>query len=216
MIATAPFFVRDGITIYHARCEDVLPSIDPASVDLLLTDPPYGIDYTASDYWQGAKVEGDAERFDVGHLLPFPRLVLWGANHFCHDLPETNGWIVWDKRLQDSTDSGLKVPDAEMAWCNVTRRIRIYRQLWAGPMRGHESSFLHPTQKPVGLMRWIITQWTKPGDLILDPYMGSGPVAQACHELGRRYIGIELVEDYCNVAVSRLRQGTFDFGGDAA
>ena len=211
-----PYFDRDGITIYHADCRDVLPSIDPSSVDLLLTDPPYGIGYKGSSYWNGRTVEGDDQPFNPAAMLAYGRCVLFGANHFCHELPQSDGWILWDKRLQDSTDSGLKVPDAEMAWTNVTARQRIYRQLWAGPMRGHETTFLHPTQKPVGLMRWIIEQWTEPGDLVLDPYMGSGPVAQACHELGRRYIGIELVEDYCKVAVSRLAQQTLDLDGGAA
>jgi DNA modification methylase len=65
---------------------------------------------------------------------------------------------------------------------------------------------VHPTQKPVALMRWILTKWSKPGDLILDPYMGSGPVARACLDLGRRYIGVELEERYCEIAVSRLSQ----------
>jgi site-specific DNA-methyltransferase (adenine-specific) len=204
-----PYYDRDGITIWHARCEDILPSIAPATVDLLLTDPPYGIGYTSSPFWDGVRIEGDDVPFDPAHLLRFPRLVLWGANRFCHSLPESNGWILWDKRLQDSTGSGLKVPDAEMAWTNVTNRIRVYRQLWAGPMRGGgENQFLHPTQKPVAMMCWILEQWTKPGDLILDPYMGSGPVARAAHLLGRRYIGIECVEEYCRAAVNRLAQPT--------
>jgi len=182
--------------------------VDAADVGLLLTDPPYGIGYKGSDYWGGASVHGDDRPFDPSALLGYGRVVLWGANFYAHSLPQTAGWIIWDKRLQDSTDSGLKVPDAEMAWTNVTKRIRIYRQLWAGPMRAEERTFVHPTQKPVGLMRWIIKQWTEPGDLVLDPYMGSGPVAQAAEELGRRYIGIELVKEYCDAAVNRLAQPT--------
>ena len=210
-----PYYSDDLVTIFHADCRDVLPGVDPTDVDLLLTDPPYGIGYKASKFWDGRTVEGDDQPFDPAEMLTYGRCVLFGANHFCHDLPQSNGWIVWDKRLQDSTGSGLKVPDAEMAWTNVTKRLRIYRQLWAGPMRAEESTFVHPTQKPVGLMRWILSQWTEPGDLVLDPYMGSGPVAQACHELGRRYIGVELVQDYCRVALSRLKQQTLDFGGAA-
>ena len=202
-----PYYDRDGITIWHADCRDILPSIDPATVDLLLTDPPYGIDYASSPYWGGRAIEGDNAAFDPTLLLGYGRCVLWGANHYCHALPQSDGWIVWDKRLQDSTDSGLRVPDSEMAWTNVTKRQRVYRQLWAGPMRGGgENSFLHPTQKPVGLMAWILSQWSEPGDLILDPYMGSGPVARAAQLLGRRYIGIELVEDYCKAAINRLAQ----------
>jgi len=154
-------------------------------------------------YWQGAKVAGDEERFDVRHLLQYERLVLWGANHFCHDLPEGNGWIVWDKR--DQTSRNLPGSDAELAWTNVTDQVRLYRRVWM-PHTIRGERLMHPTQKPLDLMRWIVDDWTKPGDLVLDPYMGSGPVAQACYELGRRYIGIELVEEYCKVAVSRLTQ----------
>jgi DNA modification methylase len=80
--------------------------------------------------------------------------------------------------------------------------------MWTGAFRDSERNVkLHPTLKPVSLMRWIVDRWTQPGDLVLDPYMGSGPVAQACHDLGRRYIGVEIVEDYCRVAANRLAQG---------
>lgn len=71
---------------------------------------------------------------------------------------------------------------------------------------------LHPTQKPASLMRVILEEWSAPGELIYDPYMGSGPVAQACRELGRRYIGVEIVEEYCEIAVQRLAQGVLEFG----
>jgi site-specific DNA-methyltransferase (adenine-specific) len=65
---------------------------------------------------------------------------------------------------------------------------------------------VHPTQKPVALMRWILEKYSKPNDLILDPYVGSGPIAAACHQMGRRYIGIDIVETYCSIAVKRLQQ----------
>ena len=99
--------------------------------------------------------------------------------------------------------------DAEVAWSNVLTGARVFHHMWLGIYRDSKLSSrgFHPTQKPVALMRWILERWTKPGDLILDPYMGSGPIAQACHEMGRRYIGVEIVEDYCRIAVDRLRQG---------
>ena len=215
-----PYYADDLVTIYHARCEDVLPSIDPADVNLLLTDPPYGIDLD-TDYSKRNErsrtyqvIDGDAEPFDPAHLLPFGRCVLWGGNHFADKLPASAGWLFWDKRtLNDTNYSGS---EAELAWTNVCEGVRGYRHLWLGGMRASEYRYhVHPTQKPVVLMRWIIDRWTEPGDLVLDPYMGSGPVAQACHELGRRYIGIELVEDYCKVAVGRLSQQALDFGGAA-
>ena len=197
-----PYYQQDDITIYHADCADVLPSIDPTDVDLLLTDPPYGIDYVGSDIHDTRTIQGDSEPFDPTPLLRFNRLVLFGANNYADKLPASPGWIVWDKRLQSS--ESVSWPDGDLAWTNFVKSIRIYRHLWAGPIRtGERPTFIHPTQKPVGLMRWILEQWTQPGDLVLDPYMGSGPIAQACFELGRRYIGVEIEEQYCAITVER-------------
>jgi DNA modification methylase len=208
--------VDAGITIYHADCADVLPTIDPADVALVLTDPPYGIgwdtDYngrgmgklTASNTF--AAVHQDDEPLDPSPLIAFGRCVLFGANHYADRLPPSAGWIVWDKSV-GLNESDLS--DAELAWSNVTGGVRVFRHLWKGMLKDSERSSrrVHPTQKPVSLMKWILGKWTQPGDLILDPYMGSGPVAQACHEIGRRYIGIEIVEEYCEIAVQRLAQG---------
>ena len=210
-----------GITIYNARCEDVLPSIDPATVGLLLTDPPYGINAGSSMTKQQETVvslgaiAGDDAEYDPADLLTFGRCIIWGANNFSSRLPDEGNWIVWDKVTRNGLN--LRIAEAELAWTNVLGRTMVYRHMWSGAFRDSERGYsVHPTQKPVSLMTWIIDRWTKPGDLVLDPYMGSGPVAQACHELGRRYIGIELVEDYCRIAVSRLSQQTLDLTGGAA
>lgn len=213
MTSIPPIYDRDGITIYNADCRDVLPHIDPSSVGLLLTDPPYGIayegvstgGYAAVSKSAGRVVAGDDREFDPAHLLPFPKLVLFGANHYAHRLPP-GGWIVWDKTGGDKARSFMG--DAELAWTNTGRTISVYHYLWLGAFRDGEKHThgLHPTQKPVALMAWILEKWTKPGDLILDPYMGSGPIAAAAYQLGRRYIGIELVPEYCQVAINRLAQ----------
>ena len=209
-----PYYADDLVTIYHARCEDVLPGIDPATVDLLLTDPPYGInleaDYTKlgggnQSHVVHRAIEGDAETFNPAHLMGFGRTVLWGANNYPASLPP-GGWFVWQK-----SNPHPRASECELAWTNLTRRVSSFRSIRPGTGR----PAWHPSEKPVALMAWIIDRWTEPGDLVLDPYMGSGPIAQACHELGRRYIGVELVEDYCRIAVSRLSQQTFDFGGVA-
>lgn len=218
-----PYYDRDGIVIICGRCEDVLPSIDPASVDLLLTDPPYGMDHD-TDYTRftkgadakrsvHARVAGDDVDFDPTRLTFYRKSILFGANHFSDSLP-AGSWLVWDKRSPGGSKNVMS--DAEVAWCSHGRGVYIYAHAWDGFNRASErGTAYHPTQKPVSLMRWIVEKYSKPGDLVLDPYMGSGPVAQACHELGRRYIGIELVEDYCKVAVTRLRQQTLDLGGAA-
>lgn len=206
-----PYYDRDGITIYLGDCRDVLPMVDPASVGLLLTDPPYGINLVYGGIGDTTIVNrpvlGDEEPFDPSHLLAFPRCVIFGANHFAHRLPPTAGWIVWDKVTRN--DKGSVLSDGEVAWSNVSNYVRIFRHMWNGAFRESERGYsVHPTQKPVALMRWIIDRWTKPGDLILDPYMGSGPIAAAAYQLGRRYIGVELVEEYCRAAVNRLAQPT--------
>ena len=211
-----PVYDVDGITIYHADCADILPGIDPADVGLLLTDPPYGINVdtdtlarTGTKAWPGkrnAPIVGDTEPFNPSHLIRYGRMVLWGANNYAHLLPPSSSWIVWDR---DSGNSNTA--DAELAWTNLGGTVRKFRHLWNGLCRDSEiGHHVHPTQKPVALMRWILDKWTEPGDLILDPYMGSGPIARACADLGRRYIGIEIVEEYVDAAINRLGQTTLD------
>jgi hypothetical protein len=219
-----PYYDQDGVTIWHGDCRDVLPPLDvhPA---LTLTDPPYGIGYKAAGRGKAGKLEGqtvsgDDEPFDPRWLLDYGRCVIFGANYFAHLLPP-GGWIVWSKAQDNRWAHGVYSERslAEVAWTNCHRYVGLFNCFWAGsPMhrKGEERmSQLHPTQKPVSLMRWIVDRNTELGDLVLDPYMGSGPVAQACRDLGRRYIGVELREDYCATAVSRLTQGVLDFGGAA-
>ena len=210
-----PVYDVDGIQIYHADCADILPTIEPDDVDLLLTDPPYGIDWdtdysgrgmtrlTQSSSWP--TIDGDATPFDPAALLQFGRCVLFGANHYAGLLPTSAGWIVWDKDLGLNTSD---LSDAELAWTNITGGVRVFRHLWKGMLKDSERNTkrVHPTQKPVALMTWILEKWTEPGDLVLDPYMGSGPIARACADLGRRYIGIEIVEKYVDAAIVRLGQ----------
>ncbi len=206
-----PYYDEDGITIYHGDCRDVLPIIEPADVDLVLTDPPYGINYRSGPYWDHAIVAGDDAPFDPRYLLDtFRCLLLFGANNFTRWLP-VGGWVVWDKR--DAVSRRLPGSDGEMAWTNLHSQIRIIKHLWM-PHTMRDEPLLHPTQKPAALMRYILGEWSKPDDLILDPYMGSGPIAQACYDMGRRYVGIEIEERYCEIAVQRLSQQvlTLDYG----
>lgn len=217
----SPYYDRDGITIYHGDNRDILPMI--GSVDLVLTDPPYGVSERTDRASKGRGTEGrgiirhpardwlpiagDNEPFDPTPLLAFGKAVLFGANHFADRLPPTRSWIVWDKRNGSATDDNA---DAELIWTNIDGVVRMFRQCWRGFTREDDglepNEHLHPTQKPVKLMIWLLHKYTKPGDLVLDPYMGSGPVAQACHLTGRRYIGIEIEERYCEIAAKRLQQ----------
>lgn len=232
-----PYYEADGITIYHGDCREILPTLDSAPA-LVLTDPPYGISEVTTRSGAGRNsggrglhshsasrdfeaVRGDDEPFDPSHLLSYDRLVLFGANHYADKLPPSPSWIVWDKL--DGLTSKRAVgfndnADCEMAWTNLGGPARLLRQMWTGLLvRGEENATarVHPTQKPVGLMRQIIEWRTEPGDLVADPYMGSGSTLRAAKDLGRRAIGIEIEERYCEIAAKRLGQMVLDMGGAA-
>jgi site-specific DNA-methyltransferase (adenine-specific)/modification methylase len=222
-------YCDDGqVTLYHGDCRDMLSLLDPTSVDLLLTDPPYGVGERTSRRsagrggggWQSRDfpaVHGDDEEFDPIPLTAFPRLVLFGANHYANRLPASASWLVWDKLdgLTSKRAFGFNDnADAELIWTNLGGPVRIIPHRWTGLLRASEINErrVHPTQKPVALMVWIVSQFTKSGDLVLDPYMGSGPIAKACQMTGRRYIGIEIVERYCEEAARRLQQAVLPLG----
>jgi site-specific DNA-methyltransferase (adenine-specific)/modification methylase len=214
---------KSGIVIYHGDCREVLPTI--SGIDCVITDPPYGIKERTKRKSAGRgksripgfklvesrdwpEVIGDDKPFDPTFLLPFKKVIIWGANHFCHHLPGKPHWLIWDKREETGPDDNA---DCEIAWSNLKGPARIHRQLWRGICkRGEENvsagySIFHPTQKPASLMRWCILQAGETS-LILDPYMGSGTTLRAAKDLGRKAIGIEMEERYCEVAVRRLQQ----------
>lgn len=212
-----PYYEDDLVTLYHGDCREVLANLD-VKPDLVLTDPPYGMDYKPMRGSDGSKrwadgVKGDAEPFDPTWLLAYPRLILWGANWYADRLPPSGGWVVWDKTPKGIKE-GFYASHAELAWTNLCKSIRKVSLQWGGEARNGELH-LHPTQKPVGVMRWLLEQFSEPGDLILDPYMGSGPVAQACRETGRRYIGVELDEQYLKACVTHRMTVDTLFGGAA-
>ena len=215
-MAPVPYYDEDGITIYHGDCLDVLPSL---TFDVVVTDPPYGIDLN-TDYSRPStpasrcypRVLGDDEPFDPAHLTAYPRVVMFGANHYAERLPPSRGWVVWDKITRNDVTAG-QISDAELAWTNCLPRTRVFRHMWNGGFRASErDAWHHPTQKPVALMSWLLDLVSKPGEVVCDPYMGSGPTLRAAKDLGRRAIGVELSEAYCEIAAKRLAQGVLDFG----
>lgn len=195
-----PYYSDDLVTIYHGDCREWMPE-----ADLLVTDPPYGIavetDRTKTfGLWRSRRewmpVHGDDGPFDPSAFLSFGRIVLWGGNNFAPSLP-IGGWLVWDKVNAPPLGS-----PCEMAWTNVTRRIFLYREPRPSTDAG---AVLHPTQKPVALMRWSIDRVGGTGT-ILDPFMGSGTTLVAAKSLGRKAIGIEIEERYCEIAARRCSQ----------
>jgi DNA modification methylase len=126
------------------------------------------------------------------------RVIWWGGNYY--PMPASSCWLVWDK-----LNTG-NFADCELAWTNLTGAVRIKRHLWNGMIRKQNEARWHPTTKPRELMEWCIEK-VDPADTILDPFMGSGTTLVAAKQLGRKAIGIEIEEKYCEIAVDRLRQG---------
>lgn len=212
-----PYYEHAGITIYHGDCRDFLPSLP--KVDLVLTDPPYGIGESNERALNRGKL---AKPTDYGHfewdkkpperelidliLTKGNKSILWGGNYF-YLLP-SRCWLVWDKMNGDNDFA-----DCELAWTNLDQAVRRLKFMWNGMLRDGEARGtprVHPTQKPVELMRWCIDQPDK-ADTIIDPFMGSGTTLRAAKDLGRKAIGIETEEKYCEIAAKRLQQEVFDF-----
>lgn len=200
-----------GVVIYHADCRDALPELPP--VDLVITDPPYGIAHPTNYSTRGRDgfaeccdyppVHGDDKPFDPSPWLRWP-CVLFGANYYADKLPVVSGWIVWDKVRPEDLDQAT----AELAWSNFVKGARVFRYLWHGAIRAGDETLCHPTQKPVALIAWILRlRWT-PAGTILDPFVGSGTTLVAAKRLGRHAIGIEIEERYCEIAARRCEDAT--------
>lgn len=205
-----PYYQDQQVTIYHCDCRELVGV--ELNGDLVLTDPPYGIshptDYNkrgrgnlakCSDY---APVHGDNEPFDPSLWLTRPA-ILWGGNHYASRLPDSPGWLVWDKERPDTIDQST----CELAWTNCIKGVRRFRYLWNGCMRDGQDVLVHPTQKPVALFTWCLTlRWTIDKQIIVDPYCGSGSVLRAAKDLRRQAIGVDIVEKYCEEAAKLMSQ----------
>ncbi len=213
-----PYYQDESVTIYHGDCREVLGCI--ASDALLVTDPPYGVNMNTSYSQRGVlanandypRVYGDDAPFDPSHLLRFESAVLWGANYYADKLPPRGSWLVWDKREGSCFNYQA---DAELAWVRgVSGTVpRLFAHRWNGMIKASEQGQrrVHPTQKPVALMAWCLGFF--PADkVVVDAYMGSGPTLRAAKDMGRRAIGIEYEERYCEIAARRCSQETLNLG----
>jgi site-specific DNA-methyltransferase (adenine-specific) len=204
-----PYYSDDLVTIYHGDCREIAPML--TGVTLVVADPPYGAGFDttkrrgtmyATRGWSA--MVGEAQPFDPRFWLDYPRVVLWGANHYADRLPSSSSWFVWDKRENHGTND---FADCEMAWSNVGGPARLFHHYWMGGItKSERTRKLHPTQKPVALMAWLLGWVGRQDDLILDPYTGSGPVLRAAKDRGIQSIGIEIEERYCEIAATRCSQ----------
>jgi site-specific DNA-methyltransferase (adenine-specific) len=243
-----PYYESQGITIYHASYQELLPSLRPNSVDLLLTDPPYG---TTNLQWD--------KPVDWRWFWPiieqickcYANLVLFSSGQFTHTLIASNRArfryeLIWEKPMPAGFLSANRRP--LRAHENILLFNRSYKHSVYNPqfvkgkmhMRGNLGSSsghygavrrtpgimtnkyhprsilrfskplgtksLHPTQKPLELMRWLVRSYSRPRQQVLDPFIGSGTTLVAAQMTGRRAIGVDVEERFCEIAANRLRQ----------
>ncbi len=204
--------------IHCADCLEFMKEMPNKSVDLVLTDPPYGINYDNEKLNRYSnqkynKIENDCGEIDYSKLIEElqrigKRVIVFGAINFMRDLPFKGIWICWDKRTKIEADKAFGSP-FELAWCNkIGGYDKIYRVMHGGVINadGKNSPRFHPTQKPVRLFEGIVNDYSEEGQIILDPFLGSGTTAVACQNLHRNFIGIEISPEYCKIAEERLKQ----------
>ncbi|MBR1952441.1 MAG: site-specific DNA-methyltransferase [Lentisphaeria bacterium] len=200
--------------IINADCLDILRQLPDKCIDLVLTDPPYGIGfdghkkYVNRQHPKWNRKEHISRRWDANippkqvfeQMKRVSRnIIIWGANYFNEYLEQGHkGWIIWDK-MQD----GLSMSDCEIAYSNFDCPTRIIRM---NRVQLLKDGTIHPTQKPRLLFERILADYSKDGDLILDCFSGSGTTAVACHNLKRRFICIEKDPDYYRASVERLEK----------
>jgi len=201
-----PYFDDGQCVIYHGDCREILPTL--GTFDLLLTDPPYGHGdkwsggtwasnpiYSAAFEWDSSPVEQDLLDSCVASA---GRAIVWGGNYY--SMPPSRCWLAWCKTSRMKT-----MADFELAWTNRDAPSKAFDE-----HRNPDGKRQHPTQKPLSLFLWCIG--LEPAESVLDPFMGSGTTLRAAKDLGRRSVGIDLEERYCEIAAKRLSQQVLGFG----
>lgn len=210
-----------------ADCMEVMKAMPDNYIDLCITDPVYG-GVTQGGYMkeQGGK--------RVGHELADRRIyhqsiwaqdktpkayfdelfrvskaqIIWGGNYFSTSInKDSQGWIVWDKKRSE----GVGFADGELAWTSFNKALRIFRYKWDGMLQENmknKEHRIHPCHKPIALYEWILRNYAKPGDVILDTHVGSASSLIACERLGFRFIGCEIDEEYYKSSLKRFEQET--------
>ena len=197
-----------NITLYNADCMEVMKTFKDKQFSLAIVDPPYGIgiDGQKEDVKQGRQIRKahDFKGWDNAipseeYFIELKRVsrnqIIWGGNYFTKFLPPTKAWIFWYKGQQ-----GLTMSDGEMAWTSFDTAVRFFRY-----HRGQQTDKrIHPTQKPVQLYKWLLQNYAKEGDTILDTHFGSLSIGIACHDLKFDLTAIELDKDYYEAGKKRL------------
>ena len=210
------------IKLHNMDCMDALREMDDNQFDLAIVDPPYGSKNIKGGYssgnggGKGAAKQKDYNRAVWEHGAPgsdyFEELrrvsnnqIMWGANHYIDNLPfrcNSACWLIWDKKNENTGFA-----DVELAWTSFNKAARKFEFMWNGMLQGdmkNKEHRIHPTQKPEALYKWLLQNYAKEGDTILDTHLGSGSIAIACWVLGFDLTGYELDKDYYDAACNRF------------
>jgi len=212
-----------AIELLNIDCMEYMRTLPDKAFDLAIVDPPYGIGWDGeksdmagnnSAKWSNAKPKGyekkswDSAPPDDIYFSELQRVsksqIVWGGNYFTGNLPPSGGWVVWEKGVPDD----MTLSQAELAWTNRLNSVRIVKLLWAGFRKCENADRFHPTQKPIKLYDWLLSNYAKAGDRILDTHLGSGSSAIAAHYGGFDFVGCELDTDYFNAASERFKMAT--------
>lgn len=212
-----PTDILGNIKLYNADCMEVMKTFKDKQFDLAIIDPPYGIGEDGSknhsrsmlavskDYksFHGKDLEAPPIEYFQELKRVSKNQIIWGANHFISKIPfDSSCWIVWDK------DNGNNdFADCELAYTSFKTAVRKFRYRWHGMLQENmmnKEIRIHPTQKPVALYKWLLKNYAKEGDTILDTHFGSLSIGIACHDLKFDLTAIELDKDYYEQAKERL------------
>lgn len=208
--------------VYNMDCMEFMRDKPDKFFDLAIVDPPYGINHAnkagkmaGQQYGNAAAKKRDYKSKDWDNKIPdesyFIELIrvskdqiIWGGNYMTAYLEAKSGWIVWDK---DNGENNFS--DCELAWTSFECGIRMVKVTWNGmiqyDMKNKEDRF-HPTQKPIRLYKWLIKNYAKEGNKILDTHLGSGSSRIAAYELGFDFYATELDKDYFDAQEKRFTQ----------
>ncbi len=216
-----PYYEEENITIYCGDCLEVMKELEDNSIDCIITDPPYGLNYLSNYYKYGNPhklIENDDSFFIPIEEL-WNKLNSSGAMYvfYSHKIPliddRVKNTIIWVKNNWSAGDLFGDYGNqyeciAYMPKGDFKINGKRYSNVW---FFDREIPHYHPTQKPTPLINRIIESATNEGDIILDPFLGSGTTARACKDLNRKCIGIEISKNYCDIAIKRLAQEVFNF-----
>ena len=192
---------------------ELMAEFEDNHFDLAIVDPPYGIGYDGANAssgshggrkahkWKGWDSEIPKKEYFDELFRVSKNQIIWGANYFTEYLPPSMGWIFWFKDRGNFSSS-----DGELAYSSFNRALRHFTKNPLVLVR--EGGTIHPTQKPVCLYTWLLANYAKEGDLILDTMVGSGSSIIACHQLGFDVVGCELDEEYYQLAQQRIKEET--------